>query len=417
MYWFRNLLVVVGLALIPGCGQPKSAPVPVETPAQAKTLSEQKNSELVESANPQGEPNPPVALVATSTDKKTAEQSFQQALTAFQDGRLDRLFDCLPTSYQTDVTDLVHTFAAKMDPELWSKGFGLLNKLAHLLKTKKELILGLEGLKRIPQSDAVKSNWDAMAGGLADVATSELSDLGKLKQIEASRLLESGNRMLSGLPLPKLTDIEVTTIRSEGDTATLFYKEKQNPEPRQVELVRVEGKWLPKTIAESWRGTIDNGKQRLTELPDRLASWKPEVIKQFDTIGGMLDQLQAAKTPQEFNTAMAPLVFMVAFGAQLAQQAVLESEVASRKGHAVYCIINRELKESELTQFRDFVTKILADSGSLPDYELIPNDGKTRCRFTPVVEPESLVHALEKHFEKASVRWDAETKTISVEFN
>ena len=139
-------------------------------------------------------------------------------------------------------------------------------------------------------------------------------------------------------------------------------------------------------------------------------------MKQFESVGGMLDQLQAAKTSEEFNAAVAPLMFTIAFSAQMAQQAMKDADNQSRKGTAVNCLINRELNESELTELKDTVLKSLGDSRAQSDYELIPNDGKTRCRFTPVTHPDALVQVLKQHFSGGTVRWDADAKTIYVEF-
>jgi hypothetical protein len=372
MFRFLNLWLLMAVAFAAGCGQAKQVAVPV--PANSDPVI--KTSATTESPKVKVEPTSTIALVATASEG-TAEAAFQQTLIAFQDGRLDLAYDFLPPSYQTDVEALLKTFADKMDADLWSDAFSLLNKVANLLQTKKDLILKLDG--------------------------------------DVRELLVSGSRLLSGLPLPKFGDVQVTTVKSDADTATLSYKDSQDPEPKQVEFVRVEGKWLPKSIATDWSGGIDDARARLVELSNRISGWKPEVTKQFETVNGMLDQIQSSKTSEEFQAAVMPLVFTVAFGAQLAQQAILDSEGNSRKGNAVNCIINRELTESELTSLRDVVLKSVGDSSSSPDYELIPNDGKTRCRFTPIADPESLVSLMKKHFSGATVLWNGDTKTILVD--
>jgi hypothetical protein len=410
MFRFLNLWLLMAVAFAAGCGQAKQVAVPV--PANSDPVI--KTSATTESPKVKVEPTSTIALVATASEG-TAEAAFQQTLIAFQDGRLDLAYDFLPPSYQTDVEALLKTFADKMDADLWSDAFSLLNKVANLLQTKKDLILKLDGVKRFPQIEQIKPHWDAIAAGIKDVATSDVADLSKLKSADVRQLLVSGSRLLSGLPLPKFGDVQVTTVKSDADTATLSYKDSQDPEPKQVEFVRVEGKWLPKSIATDWSGGIDDARARLVELSNRISGWKPEVTKQFETVNGMLDQIQSSKTSEEFQAAVMPLVFTVAFGAQLAQQAILDSEGNSRKGNAVNCIINRELTESELTSLRDVVLKSVGDSSSSPDYELIPNDGKTRCRFTPIADPESLVSLMKKHFSGATVLWNGDTKTILVD--
>ena len=400
-------LVVIFLA---GCGQSKPvAPATVQDPAPVI-----KSEPGIDVPKVKVEPTSTAALVATAADG-TAEATFQQTLIAFQDGRLDTAFEFLPPSYQADVEKIVQTFAGTMDAELWSHAFQVLNKVANLLKTKKELILNLEGVKRFPQIDAIKPYWDAIAARIKDIATSEIADLNKLKQSDVRKLLVSGNQLLAGLPLPKFGDVQVTTVKSDSNTAILSYKESQNPESKEVEFVRVEGKWLPKSIATGWAAGIEDARRRIEGLPGQLAQWKPEAMKQFDNVNGMLDQIQAAKTKEEFTSAVMPLMFTMAFGAQLAQQAMRDAETNPRTGNAVNCLINRELTDVELTALKDAVTTSLGAAGSKPDYELIPNDGKTRCRFTPVADVDALVLTVKKHFSGSSVRLDAETKTIYVD--
>lgn len=417
---FVNFSYLAALFIAFGCSQAKPVAPPEATPdATSPAVSPAKGSDLelkptptTDTTSDQGQPG---ALVATA-GQGTAEATFQQTLIAFQDGRLDAAFELLPGSYQTDVQNLVRLFAEKMDTDLWSQVFQLANKTSNVLKAKKELFFSHNGLKRMPQMEAIKPHWDTIVSGLREIATSDVADLLKLKQADLKQLLVSGNRLFGSLPLPKFGDVQVTTVKTDGDSATLSYKESGQSPAKEVEFVRIEGKWLPKSIAESWSSSIAAARNRLSELPQRIAGWKPEAMKHMETISGMLDQVNAAKNSDEFNAALAPLGFTVAFAAQMAQQALQDSESSSRKEHAVSCIINRELKESELTSLKKHVLAALGDAASRTDYELIPNDGKTRCRFTPIADPLILLAAFQNHFgEEAYIRFDTETKTILVD--
>lgn len=414
---------LVSLTVSLGCsqGQPAATPeaAPVATSPAAKPpvdgLPELKPTPKNEPAVTAAGPGSTESLVATAA-QGTAEATFQQTLVAFQDGRLDTAFELLPASYQSDVHKLVVLFAEKMDSDLWSQLFQLANKTSNVLKSKKEMFFSHNGLKRMPQMDAIKPHWDTIVVGLREIAESDVSDLVKLKQADLKQLLFAGNRLFGSLPLPKFGDVHVKTIKTNGDSATLSYKESSTSEAKEVEFVRVEGKWLPKSIAESWASSIDAARTRLSDLPQRISGWKPDVMKHLETISGMLDQVNSSKTAEEFNAALAPLGFTIAFTAQMAQQALQDSENSSRKEHAVSCVINRELKEAELTSLKKDILASLGDAAARTDYEVIPNDGKTRCRFTPVTEPEVLLIAIQKHFgDTAQVRLNTETKTIHVD--
>ena len=401
--------LMIALVYVVGCGQSK--PVPV-APAP---VPETKSTETVKPKVTESKPTTPIPLVTTAKEG-TAESTFQQTLIAFQEGRLETVFDFLPPSYQADVNTLVHDFGAKMDPEIWSTTFKLLAKVANVLKTKKTLILSLDGVKRAPQIESIKPHWDAIATGIQDFATSEVADLSKLKQANVRELLAAGCKPLRGMPLPQFGDLQVTTIKSDANTATLSYRETPDAEPKQVDFVLIEGKWLPKSIADGWSSGIADAKTMLEEIPNQISSIKPEVMKQIDSIGGMIDQLQSAKTSDDFSAAVTPLIFTIAFGAQMAQQSIRDAATIPRKGNAVHCIINRELSDRELTAFKDAVMAKLNDSSADADYELIPNNGKTRCRFVPISDVSGLTALVAKHFDAAEVRLDLENRTIYVEF-
>ncbi|HSN57475.1 MAG TPA: hypothetical protein VLT32_22590, partial [Candidatus Sulfomarinibacteraceae bacterium] len=48
------------------------------------------------------------------------------------------LWQALPPTYQRDITELTHGFAAKVDPAVWEAAFGVGRRTAGLLRDKKE---------------------------------------------------------------------------------------------------------------------------------------------------------------------------------------------------------------------------------------------------------------------------------------
>ncbi len=396
-----------------GCGQAK-LPAESSTPKQsvvapAELLAPAKSETTV---IPTREPGTQTPLVATAA-VGSAEATFQQTLIAFQEGRIDTAFEFLPASYQADVENLVHEFAEKMDAELWSKSFELLTKVASILRTKKSLILGMENVKRVSQLDAVKPHWDAIAQGIHEVATSEVADLNRLKGCYLKSLLASGSQLLNGMPLPKFGDVTVRTIRSDAEVATLSYLESKESEPKEVEFVKIEGKWLPKNIATGWSAGVSDARSKIASLPGQIAPIKPVLLEQLDGISGMLNQLQQAKTSEEFNVAVMPLVLSIALGKGLAEQAMREAPTKPRAGSSMHLIIDRELNDAQQTELKDAILAAINDSTA--EYEIISNDGKTRLRFTQVSDLHSIAEVLRKQFEGAAVVEEAETKTIRVE--
>jgi hypothetical protein len=292
--------------------------------------------------------------------------------------------------------------------------FTTMNKCANVMKSKKSQFLNFEILKRSPQYDQIASSWDGIAGGISDVANSEVARLSDLKQADLKRLLSSASNLLAGMPLPKFGNVGVTTVSSDDQAATLSYRESKDGEAKQVEFVKVEGKWLPKSLVSNWPDEMNQMKARLAKLPEGIATFKSQIIQHLDSTAGLLDKIEASKNQEEFNLAVIELIFSVRLASMMAQDAIQSVATAPRKEAAVRVEISRELNDDELTKLKDSVLAIR--NGDAIDYELIPGDGKTRCRFTPITEPESLVALLQKQFEGAEVKLDAETKTIRVEW-
>lgn len=343
----------------------------------------------------------------------SAAEAFQKTLASFQAGRFDAVYDRLPASHQSDVQNIVRLFAEKMDPEIWSKGFALLTKTANVMREKKAMIFSMDLMKIVPQADSLKENWDSIVSGIHTVAGSEVADLNSLKLADLKYLLSAGSDLIQGLPLPKFDDVIVKTVKSDGETETILYRESKGAEPKEVEFVKVDGKWLPKSIATNWTSSIDDLKSRLSSLPDRLQQMKPAAMKQLDSIDAMLGRMQGAMNRDEFTGYLMPLILTLRYGSQLAAEQWKEASTKSRAEGAVRVEVNRPLSDEAQTKLKD---TIIAELGTPQlEYEMLANDGKTRCRFSPVTDSAALVNLLEKQFEAASVRWNAETKTIHVE--
>lgn len=414
--------ILLSVCTASGCSKTNQGPAPTTGPVEpvlrstdtvssreGETTNKTTSSAVSPVAAANGEPP---TLVATAPDG-TAEATFQQTLIAFQEGRLDAAYDFLPLTYQTDLEKLVHEFAEKMDAELWSNSFATLSKVGTLLKTKKALILGLDQVKKSAIAPSITPHWDTIVAGVQSVANCEISTVEGLKQADLRKLLSAVSQSLSGVPLPKFGDVKVHTISSDGDAAVLTYEESKNGESHQVEFVKVEGKWLPKSIVQAWQTGIADARARLAEMPGRIAAVKPGMLQQFEIVNGMLDQLQQAKTADEFSGAAGPLMFALVFSVRQAEQAVMDAAANPHRGPPVHLVINRELTDDQLTKLKQAVLTFLDDPKI--NFEMIANDGKTRCRFTSIPDAEALVAVLQKHFDGANVRLNSGTNTIQIE--
>ena len=241
-------------------------------------------------------------------------------------------WDALPASYQMDVSDLVHQFAAKMDAEIWIKSFALIAKASHLLKDKKDMILGMKSVTENPQFDRAKAeqNWDKVVGFFQTIATSDAADLGKLKQLDVRQFIAATGpklmvqaRAMSAMneqgggqfdqQFDKLKNATFSVVSRDGDTAVVKM-EVPGETTEDEAFTKVEGKWIPKDMADEWKANIENARRGLDELStEKLAEKKPQIMQALTTVDGIIDQLAATQSPEQFESAMQGAQLQIGF--------------------------------------------------------------------------------------------------------
>ena len=268
-------------------------------------------------------PTAPVAPAAADTPDAAA-RALQASMEA---GELRAVWDALPSTYQRDVNDLVHTFAANMDADLWRSGTGLVRKAIRVLKEKKEFILQQPALAASPvDTTPMVENWDPIVGVLETIAASDLADLEKLKTLDVGVFLDGTGKKIAeqlaalakaaddkklsltefpgipvdAMPLAGIGTAKFSTVKIEGDAATLRIENDGKTE--EEEVVRVDGKWLPKKMVDQWSEQMQSAKTALTtQMPENLKKNKMAVVVPMQLILGVLDQLLATKTKAEFD--------------------------------------------------------------------------------------------------------------------
>ncbi|MCA9018043.1 MAG: hypothetical protein KDA77_22155, partial [Planctomycetaceae bacterium] len=249
---FLTLLFLVGtLPLFSGCGKPAE--------------QGQGAQEAAQPAKPLG-----------------PAESMQALVDGINNQQMQAVWNFLPGSYQKDVNGLVHEFSTKMDPEMYNGTFQTGQRLAKLLKDKKEFILKnpmIEGLP-VPQ-DKVAQYWEPTIGILAAIVNSDISSLDKLKTFDGGKFLSTtGNQLAKDVVsfsdlIPtqegepslseKMKQTKVSVVSTEGDTATIKI-EAPGEESKEQVMVKVEDKWIPKTLADKWKSQMEDAHKQLAEI-------------------------------------------------------------------------------------------------------------------------------------------------------
>jgi hypothetical protein len=230
------------------------------------------------------------------------------------------IWEALPESYRADINEITSTFAEKMDPEVYDRAFALMMRAIEVLDDRKEIIFASETFTSTgADADQVRTGLSNTLAFTATVKTSEIATLEGLSKVDWERFLATtGAQMLEHAasieaddgdkPLDDLDTLEVETLDLSGDRATLRISSKDH-EPEEIEMARVEGRWIPAEMADEWSQKIEEARQNLAELsPEEMAAQKTQIMMFFGMADGLIEQIASFQTPEEFDAAIGPML-------------------------------------------------------------------------------------------------------------
>ncbi len=418
-----KLLLTASLAVgLLGCGgaTPPSKPTPPDPGLHSTSVDKPPDGKSSTATNDVKPRQPP------PIDEKSAAAAILKTLKALEAGNLAEASDFLPPAYHADLDGLLHEFADRMDPEVWSRLIGTGRKSIDVLRTKRDFILALDLFRDRPEVEPYRKHWDSTLQFLATFAASDAADLSKLKQATARSLLPGKASPalhqfdVIGLALGanlarQFVGVTVTPVRTEGLEQIVALRGPNDEQPTEIAYVQVDGHWLPKSLVEHWNEGIEADRDWLRKLPERIKSVKPRLLEALSQADEILDQLLAATNREQFEQAAGPAILSLATAWPNVQSMARQAVSGQGELPRVTISINRELTERELTKLIATILKPLRESGT--DYTLLSNDGRTLCRLARISDIASLRESLATHFSIPAddVQFDPDASTIKVE--
>lgn len=235
--------------------------------------------------------------------------------------RADAFWVMLPASYREQITALVHGFADEVDADVYQQAADLLKKLVRVLHEKKDFILNSPMLAEMldQEQQEVEAGYTAVVTMLGILVNSELGDLERLKTVDLGAMLaETGGRMMTEVekaavlvgaddPFIQFRNPTIELVSEDGDNATVRVTSTEMEDGVAIEsvtemnLTKVEGRWIEADMAESFGEGMKEAQAALGEM-----DWKDGKMAALTVISGIdstLDELLAANTPEEFNAA------------------------------------------------------------------------------------------------------------------
>lgn len=225
------------------------------------------------------------------------------------------LWKAMPASYQDDLNSIVRIAGAKVDPELYNKSFALIGRLAEVADKQKTFILNTElgGKQPEEQIAKVEAAWPSIIGSVATITSSPLASVEGLQAFEGQAFFDNtvskliayieDLAILSGEPNPlQLGTVEV--LESAEDTAVLEMT-SPNGSVETEAFTKVEGRWVPTEMATEWAASMVEAKVQLESIsPEQIAQNKPQMMGVLAMAEGILTQIEAAETQEQFDQAL-----------------------------------------------------------------------------------------------------------------
>ena len=266
-----------------------------------------ENAAAAAAAAPDPLPKPPAAPAYQAPQKDAKVIDFlSQIEEAVADGHILAIYDALPPSYRKDIDDLVLLGAQRMNANSWQGLVGTAHRLSDLIVTRQNWFRSSPRIQALPPEkyDLVDGQILLMAGLLRVGLSPEAADLNQLQSMSFREWLAERDEAIAPFlaGLVEQMDIglqrQITVTAENGDAAAITIG--QDGASRPMELVNVEGYWVPKNIAVPWA--------------ENVAGWKADIANstsQIDTLGSVLgalspalDPLAQAQNAADFHAAM-----------------------------------------------------------------------------------------------------------------
>jgi hypothetical protein len=265
------------------------------------------------------------------TVPSTPDGTVETVTKSLADFKPQVLWSASPSKYQADIKELIQLFAANMDKEVYDKGIATVDKVASILRSKKDFIKNSSMIKG--QLEANKVNPDEFGNQLEAIAKivetltkSDLGSIDKVKSLDPEKFLATtGSQLMKNSydiakmfdkngdipPLDKAKEVKATVVENKDGKAKL--KVETYKGTKEETMVQVDGKWVPELIASDWDKGVAENKQKMKDLKVTSDN-KTQILTMIGGIDGALSGLADAKTQEDFDKAIMGIAMMAMSG-------------------------------------------------------------------------------------------------------
>ena len=248
---------------------------------------------------------PAMAVLAGTPAEKAAETAALRYADSLESGRIVDLYSMMPASYQKDVVNVVRTFGATMDADIWREVQSLVGVMADVAIAKSDLVAEMAAEESgLPAS--------AIAPDVAKAAKAAKSLVGKLS-IDA---LKAGD-VKAILAYPEFSDIgessksmskdaiagAVVGSKTAADGSVVVTFKQKDGEPEEVPFVLVDGVWVPKEMADGWKAGVADALKDIQGLKLEAAK-KQRILGMMPMLKSGLESAKSATTKEQLQQSL-----------------------------------------------------------------------------------------------------------------
>lgn len=230
-------------------------------------------------------------------------ETTQEALAVATSDSPEKLWDFLPESYQSQLNNGVRGLGTKIDPEMYDAVFDFAGYVADRVEVNRKAILARPDFIDLNADESARAR--ILDSAVSLVRTLKQSEIGSAKRIKSAngkafmkQVAPVATHLMDSFSLPlsriEMKAVKVTLDKVEGDTATVILKIDGEPNRRgertTLDLVKVEGKWIPKLLKVNWPQAM-SGLASVALQAQGLNVHKPQVIPALTLARGTVDSV------------------------------------------------------------------------------------------------------------------------------
>ncbi|MCG8652371.1 MAG: hypothetical protein MI861_21200 [Pirellulales bacterium] len=277
----------------------------IEQAAKARIaeLSGQASAAAAPAPNPIPRPTPAEAYLKPQPDQSAAE-FLQHLRDQLSNGHVVVIYDALPPSYRNDIDEVVQLWMSKVDPVAWNSLASSLFQLGDLVVTRQNWFFSTPRMDAMPAEDydAFRAQLLAACGALRDGCHPRAMQLGRLQNMKFGAWLAQFDQAVSP-HLKTLFDYqEIGRFSVASETAEgAIVKVMRSGRPSDLRLKKVEGYWVPESLAAGWADQMAKRKLRLQQTANGSALAN---LPELAAVQVILAALASANDQGQFHLAL-----------------------------------------------------------------------------------------------------------------